>query len=360
MSDLSIPMNNVSYPLCDNYGFTSKQREVRVAMMGLSNVNHSQVKYLHEKVIQPYAKSIVDTFYEILFSFPEIKAYLLSLVNIEHLKMQQLAYLETYGLNFDTPEYFEQRLKVGQVHAKIGLPLSYYQMSFRVLDETIINYLVMHTTNNEGTILQYVKLISNLSALDMSLAIETYHGKKIHDMSDSIHALMDEHESLVIKMDLDELTMAASRARILDYVKNNVLKAEERGSPFCVAMIDIDFFKSVNDEYGHIIGDHILTEVAARIMGALRTDDMLGRYGGEEFVLVLPGSDIKVAKKITERVCKRVNNKPFKVDEHIISVTISIGVTQSNKKDSDEILIARADHALYEAKHKGRNQVISI
>jgi len=353
-------MNNIRYPLCEMYGFTSKQREVRIAMMGLSNVNYSQVKYLHEKVIQPHAKSIVDTFYNVLFSFPEIKVYLLSLVNIEHLKMQQLIYLESYGLNFDTQKYFEQRLKVGQIHAKIGLPLSYYQMSFRVLDEIIIDYLVFHATNNAEAILQYVKLVSNISALDMSLAIETYHGKKIHEMSDSIHALIDERQSLVIQMDLDALTKTASRTHVLDFVQNNLDQSEQCEHCFCIAMIDLDFFKSINDKYGHIIGDSILKDVAARMMESLRPDDMLGRYGGEEFVLVLPGSDIGTASNITERICKQVSEKPFVVDGHKITVTLSIGVTQWAINDTKEIILNRADHALYEAKDKGRAQVISI
>lgn len=353
-------MNENNYPLCENYGFTSKQREVRVAMMGLSNINHAHIKFLHEKVIQPYAKSIVDDFYDVLFTFPEIKNYLLSRVNIEHLKQTQLLYLKSYGINFDTPEYFEQRLKVGQVHAQIGLPLSFYQMSFRVLDELIIDYLVFHVSDDEGTILQHVKLVSNVSALDMSLAIETYHGKKIHEMSDSIHALMDERKSLVKKIDLDELTRAASRARVLDYVQNNIKNSSRHDYCFSIAMIDLDHFKYVNDKYGHITGDHVLKDTAARMMATLRNDDMLGRYGGEEFLLVLPGANIKIAKQITERICSRVNKEPIRIDEHTIPVTVSIGVTECKKDDMEKILLARADHALYEAKNKGRNQVIAI
>jgi len=351
-------MTDKAYPLCEMYGFTSTKRDIRIAMMGLSVANHPQIAFLHEKVIQPYAKEIVNDFYDVLLSYNEIKNFILQRMKVERLKLTQLLYLKEYGLNFDTFDYFEKHLQVGQVHAQIALPLSYYQMSFRVLNELIIDYLVFHVSDNEAEILQYVKLVANISALDMSLTIETYHGKKIHDMSDSINALMDERESLVTKIDLDELTRTASRARVLEYVTSNLKKSLLNDQVFCVAMLDLDSFKFINDKYGHIVGDYILKEVAARMMGTLRMGDMLGRYGGEEFLLVLPGADLNKAKQITERICSGVNEKPFKIEEYTIPVTISIGVTEWKENDSEDIILRRADNALYEAKHQGRNQVI--
>ena len=351
-------MTDKVYPLCEMLGFTSKKRDIRIAMMGLSKENHTQINFLHDKVIQPYAGNIVKDCYDVLLSFKEIEDFIVKRIKIERLKLTQLMYLKGYGLNFDSAEYFEQHLKVGQIHAQIGLPLSYYQMSFRILNEILIDYLVQHVTDNTEQIIQYVKLVLNVSALDMSLAIETYHGNKIHEMSDSIHALMDERQSLVSKIDLDELTKTASRSRVLDFLRNNLQEVMRDGHCFCIAMIDLDFFKTVNDNYGHLVGDQILKDVAARMMGTLRAEDMLGRYGGEEFLLVLPGSDIKKAKQITERICERINEKPFKINENIIPVTISIGVTERKSNDTKVIIVGRADYALYEAKHKGRNQVI--
>lgn len=351
-------MQDNKLPLCEKYGFTSQSRETRLAMMGLSKENHAQLNYFHEKVIQPYAKNIVNDFYDVLLSFDEIKEFMLQRIKIERLKLTQLFYVKSYGRDFDTAEYFEEHLKVGQIHAQIGLPLSYYQMSFRILDEVLIDYLVFHVTDDSEKILQFTKLISNVSALDMSLAIETYHGKKIHDMSDSIHALINEKESLVSKIDLDELTQVASRSRVLSFIKQNLIESAKNQNCFCVAMIDLDHFKAVNDNYGHIVGDHILKDVAARMNGLLRSHDMLGRFGGEEFIIVLPGSNISIAKQIAERFCAKISEEPFQVNEHTLNVTISIGVTQWKKNDGEPSLLGRADNALYEAKHQGRNRVM--
>ncbi len=344
--------------LCDKYGFNTTQRKLRVAMMGLSNDDHVLVKLLQDKLIQPYGKEIVADFYKVLLSFPDVKAFLLRHAEIPNLQKTQLAYLESYGVKFDSHEYFEERLQVGRVHALIGLPLSYYQMAFRTLDDLLFNYLANIISADNKQFLPLVKLVAQISALDMSLAIEVFYNKRVNDMTSSIDALIDERELLTSKIGLDELTQVASRAKILDYLQSNLQKAEQKQYYFCIAMIDLDFFKRVNDMYGHLVGDQILIGVSARMKAALRTDDILGRYGGEEFLLVLPHAGINVAKQITERICHCVNATPFHVGDITIPLTISIGLTDWHKGDTDKILLSRADHALYRAKHQGRNQVV--
>ncbi|VAW96262.1 diguanylate cyclase/phosphodiesterase (GGDEF & EAL domains) with PAS/PAC sensor(s) [hydrothermal vent metagenome] len=344
--------------LCDKYGFNTAQRKLRVAMMGLSGADNVLAELLHSKIIQPYGEEVVAGFYKVLLSFPEIKAFLLEHAEVHSLQNTQLAYLQSYGVNFDSPEYFEERLQVGRVHALIGLPLSYYQMAFRTLDDLLFDYLAKVISLDDEQFLPLVKLISRVSALDMSLAIEVYHNKKVLDMTSSIDALIDERQLLTSKIGLDELTQVASRAKVLDYLCSNLEKATQKKHPFCVAMIDLDFFKSVNDKYGHLVGDQILARVAARMKSVLRTDDILGRYGGDEFLLVLPRADINVARQITERICSSVNARPFHIDNYSIPFTVSIGVADWRPDDSDETLLNRADHALYKAKDNGRNQIV--
>ncbi len=344
--------------LCDKYGFNTQQRKLRVAMMGLSSADHVFIELLHHKLIKPYGKDLVTNFYKVLLSFPEIKAFLLEHAEVHSLQQTQLEYIESYGVNFDRAEYFEQRLQVGRVHALIGLPLSYYQMAFRTFDDLLFDYLAKVISTDDDRFLSLVKLVSRISALDMSLAIEVYYNKKVHDMTNSIDALVDERQILTSKIGLDELTQVASRVKVLNYLDSNLIKAAQKQYCFCVAMIDLDFFKSVNDKYGHLVGDQILTDVAARMKAALRSGDILGRYGGEEFLLVLPRADINTARQITERICNSINARPFQVDDYVIPVTISIGVADGRLGDSDEDLLGRADHALYKAKNQGRNQVV--
>ncbi len=344
--------------LCDKYGFNTQQRKLRVAMMGLADSDHALIEFLHDKVIQPYGREIVEHFYTVLLSFPDVKAFLLKHGEIKSLQKTQLAYLQSYGILFDSTGYFEERLQVGRVHALIGLPLSYYQMAFRILDDLLFEYLIKAVSVDDDRFLALIKLISRLSALDMSLAIEVYYNKKVNDLATSIDALIDERQLLTSKIGLDELTHLASRGKVMDYLCNNLKKAQHGNYSFCAAMIDLDFFKSVNDRYGHLIGDQVLIGVAARMKSALRNDDVLGRYGGEEFLLVLPHADIHIAEKITLRICQSVNSEPFHIEHHVIPLTVSIGVTEWGEGDTDETLLARADHALYKAKNQGRNQVV--
>ncbi len=123
--------------------------------------------------------------------------------------------------------------------------------------------------------------------------------------------------------------------------------------------MDIDHFKQVNDKNGHRVGDQVLEELARRIQASLRNQDISGRYGGEEFIALLPETNIKDAKQIAKRLHKKITKTPYKTDKLDLEIKISLGVaalTDHESMDLDE-LIDKADQALYEAKEKGRNQI---
>jgi diguanylate cyclase (GGDEF)-like protein len=123
-------------------------------------------------------------------------------------------------------------------------------------------------------------------------------------------------------------------------------------------MLDLDHFKRINDEYGHLIGDQVLQEFAKRCECSVREVDLVGRYGGEELMILLPETDRKTALQVAERLRTTIASTPIQVFGKEISVTVSIGVTTQDENTTDlETLIARADQALYIAKHKGRNRV---
>ena len=124
-------------------------------------------------------------------------------------------------------------------------------------------------------------------------------------------------------------------------------------------MLDIDHFKRVNDTYGHTLGDEVLREVAVRLASSVRAVDLPCRYGGEEFVVVMPATRLTDAARIAERIRLAVAGETFPVGEKEISVTVSLGVSASaGAEDRPESLLRRADEALYEAKAAGRNQVV--
>lgn len=130
-------------------------------------------------------------------------------------------------------------------------------------------------------------------------------------------------------------------------------KAKKGKEEFCLAIIDIDFFKKVNDTYGHVVGDEVLIELAKRLNEGIRKYDVLARFGGEEFLILLPETTRSRAKQIVERLRKGLwENKKLKK----YKVKISIGVTAYKARDNMERIIGRADKALYFSKENGRNQ----
>lgn len=128
-------------------------------------------------------------------------------------------------------------------------------------------------------------------------------------------------------------------------------------SPFSIIMFDIDFFKKVNDIYGHLAGDYILKQLSAIVKTHLRDSDLFGRFGGEEFIVVLPQTKVNGAMRLANRLRESCQNYNFSFHGTKIDTTISIGVTSVSVSDSLHSLIDRCDSALYDAKKSGRNRV---
>jgi len=162
----------------------------------------------------------------------------------------------------------------------------------------------------------------------------------------------------------DSLTKIFNRHSIFEVLDRELGRAERENLPVGIALLDIDFFKSVNDTYGHIAGDAVLVEAARRIKSSIRSYDSLGRYGGEEFLVVLPGCDEACTQSQTERMRRNLASEsmPIHEDAHSdvsLALTASFGSTTSlpGHRVSAETLLRIADESLYEAKRAGRNQV---
>lgn len=153
----------------------------------------------------------------------------------------------------------------------------------------------------------------------------------------------------------DQLTGLYNRYYLLEAAEQRMANAARHGNPLSVLMLDIDYFKKINDQYGHLIGDSVLTILATELSNACRKEDIAARYGGEEFVFLLGYCAIDVAEAKAEAIRKQVEGLSFPSD---VKVTVSIGVTQLGSADETiERLLDRADKALYQAKELGRNQV---
>jgi two-component system cell cycle response regulator len=159
----------------------------------------------------------------------------------------------------------------------------------------------------------------------------------------------------------DALTSLYNRRYMETHLAALVEQAAQRGKPLSVLILDIDFFKAINDGHGHDAGDDVLREFSLRIRKSIRNIDLACRYGGEEFVVVMPETDATVAGLVAERIRRRIATEPFQIQQgtKALDVTISIGLAAlGNAGDTAAAMLKRADTALYRAKRDGRNRVV--
>lgn len=158
----------------------------------------------------------------------------------------------------------------------------------------------------------------------------------------------------------DELTQVYNRRYLQNRLQEEISRGRRSGSRFSVALLDVDSFKQINDAYGHAVGDETLQCIVARMKKNIRTSDIICRYGGDEFVLILPDTLLEVANLVLQRLRESIAKDTFVLPKsaRIISVTCSIGVVAFPEDgETGEELLHNADSALYQAKSKGRNSV---
>lgn len=183
-------------------------------------------------------------------------------------------------------------------------------------------------------------------------------GRRILDLLDE---LVRAREIMREQARKDSLTQLCTRATVLELLKHELDRSQRHSldsdAPVSVVLADLDHFKHINDTYGHLAGDAVLREAARRMREAIRPYDSIGRYGGEEFLLVLSNCDTLGAAAIAERLLQAVRKDTIVLAEATVSVTLSAGVATSGVIQEPETLVGAADAALYRAKRGGRNRV---
>ncbi|WP_269431592.1 GGDEF domain-containing protein [Bacillus sp. SA1-12] len=157
----------------------------------------------------------------------------------------------------------------------------------------------------------------------------------------------------------DELTQIYNRRAFFEQSEKDLAEAKRDSLPFTVILIDVDYFKRVNDTYGHNVGDQLLVHVAKACQTQRKEGMLFARYGGEEFVLSMKGCTASEGEALANQVRKHIESQPLITDEGVISVTLSLGVAEAAREAGETLyqLLNDADHSLYSAKRGGRNQV---
>lgn len=168
------------------------------------------------------------------------------------------------------------------------------------------------------------------------------------------------HEEIYRLTIVDALTDIHNKRYFFEFLDRELARSSRYDRPLSLVMMDIDRFRAINEELGHLGGDFTLRELAARIKGSIRKEELFARYGGEEFAVVLPETTIEGAANLADRLVKVINATEFQYEDRSYTVTISVGVaTTQGEKDITPIeLIRRADEKLYQAKREGRNRAI--
>lgn len=183
--------------------------------------------------------------------------------------------------------------------------------------------------------------------------------KKVHDYEDRIRALEQELSQVSEKIREDQLTQALNRRGLEETYAVELARCIRKKKPLCIALLDIDNFKQLNDRFGHKTGDDALVHLVAVIREAVRPSDSVARFGGEEFVIVLPEAGLEEAVTIMSRVQRALTRRFFLANNERLLITFSAGVALHDGSESRDAIITRADEALYRAKRAGKNRVFS-
>lgn len=190
----------------------------------------------------------------------------------------------------------------------------------------------------------------------LELEVRLRAGRRVVELQQD---LIRSREALRKEAMHDCLTGLLNRAALFEHLDKELVRVQRTGGSLCVIMIDVDFFKAINDEYGHLVGDSVLRDLARRFESVLRTYDAVGRFGGEEFLMVLANCDSTYGEAVAERLRKHLGSQGVRIDGRELPVTVSFGVaaTESRRHVDSEALIRAADAALYRAKATGRDRV---
>lgn len=342
--------------LVHRLGFSAPRRRAYLAMVGLTGSDHRWARYLQKYIIRPNCEALVDHFANALLANPEARALLSGEHTMAHLRTAQSAYLRTLGTSFGGAGYFESRLQIGHAHARAAVPLTLYLASYCHLQLLILAHVPATLRADPARYEAFVAFLLKITALDMALATETYHRSRVGELEQSITALRHETTQLHRLVDTDTFTGLANHAHILNVLTEALRRTG--GAPLSLIIADLDAFKAINDAYGHPVGDQVIHEVTARMQAAARRGDVLGRYGGDEFIIVLKDTTPHTAKTIAKRIRAHVGDQPLELDGRTIHVTMSLGVASAQAGEDADAFIARADRALYQAKQTGRNRVV--
>ena len=323
--------------------------------LGFSGNSDKIIARIHE-AIDGQVNTIISDFYDHLNQYPELNDFLSAPGLVAHLKHVQRKHLLDLGLRMSWPHYSENLVTIGSTHEKIGLKQEWYLGAHTKLFE-----LMAHTLFRDGFLkdeesLETLLTLNRLFALDATVAIESYYQSTKRRLEALLQELSKAQRNLEASARIDEMTSVNNRHHLFELLESEIARSHRFEHPFSLLFLDIDRFKKINDEFGHIFGDSVIRSTAQITRELIRPANIVGRYGGEEFAIGLVECDSSNAFLVAERLREKLESTEIAYNDHRTTITVSIGVAElGGVDDTLEKLIHRADTALYQAKDAGRN-----
>lgn len=194
----------------------------------------------------------------------------------------------------------------------------------------------------------------------MKIGADDFLNKPVssEQLVEAVRIRAERYRTLRFYMERDSLTGLYNHSKILEYLSTELSRARRYNAVLSFAMVDIDYFKKINDTYGHLNGDRVLKDLANLFKERLRKNDLIGRYGGEEFAVVFPNTEPGAVVKVLNEIRESFSRIKHRAEEKFFSVTFSAGITSSNYCKDTQSLVNASDMALYKAKSRGRNRVV--
>ena len=193
-----------------------------------------------------------------------------------------------------------------------------------------------------------------LASRDRMVAVH----REVEEAEERIRMLEAELQHMSELVREDQLTGTLNRRGLDDVFERESARADRRNTPMCVALLDLDNFKKLNDTYGHLAGDNALRHLVRIVKDTLRSMDVIARFGGEEFVILLPETTVEAASQTMTRLQRELTKHFFLHDNEKVLITFSAGVALRNPNEDQASLVKRADKAMYQAKQTGKNRVV--
>lgn len=350
-------MKPTDQTLMEQIKITDREIEQRLGYLKLNKKDIQKIVQA-KPIISNEIESIVKEFYDYLISYDEISHIIGDSESLTRLKNYIRQYiLELFDGKYDA-DYVQSRLRIGLVHKRIGVPPKLYIMAVKHLLNLLRQRLVAESLENCRVCENRISLIETIILFDLTLVFDTYiHGmmeelirgkKELEAYAEGLEEKINERtRELKNIARIDGLTSLFNQRSFYEELRREVSRSRRRASNLCLIYFDLDGFKRVNDTQGHQKGDEILVDTAKIVRKTLREEDISARYGGDEFCIILPNTDMASAKNVAQRLIQLFEDN---MSDSGVTLSIGLAMTGPDALLDPETLVKTADAAMYESK----------